>query len=215
MLSEGRFDGLPDAKPILPFLLLSSIVVVKPIDEDRYRILTCSQPNLSILGADGFDLAPPGTSPGDPNVARIFDAIALPSSPIPVAFGQIPLSPSNPEFAHKHLWRLPIPFPVILTALFSVLTNVWDSEVEEIKLALDIRALLQVSKLKLPLKLSLPEPSNGSGDSSNDKDEHADRSAKRSFDQFNADEEQASGGAKDDGNLSVSCISFCTVFINS
>ena len=53
----------------------------------------------------------------------------------------------------------------------------------------------------------------------NDKDEHDGRSAKRSFDQFNADQlagEQASnrmGGMKDDGDLSVSCTPFRTVFI--
>ena len=223
MLSEGRFDSLPDVKPILPFISLSSVIVVKPIKEDRHRILTCSQPNLSILGADGFDVAPPGTSPGDPNVARIFDVIALPSSPIPVVLGQIPLSPSNPEFAHRRLWRLPIPFPVTLTTFFSFISNAWSSEVQEIRLALEIRVLLQMSKLGL----SLPGPSDSSGgsgnpgDSSNDKDEHDGRLAKRSFDQFNADQlagEQASnrmGGVKDDGDLSVSCIPFRTVFINS
>ena len=214
------FDGLPDVKPMLPLVSLSSVIVFKPIKEDRHRILTCSQPNLSILGADGFNLAPPGTSPGDPNVARIFDVIALPSSPIPVALGQIPLSPSNPEFAHRRLWRLPIAFPVVLTSFFSFISNVWTSEVEEIRLALEIRVLLQMSKLDL----SLPGPSDGSGssgnpgDSSNGKDEHDDRSAKRSFDQFNVDElagGQASnrmGSAKDDGDLGVSCILFRTVF---
>jgi hypothetical protein len=94
---------------------------------------------------------------------------------------------------------------VILTAFFSFISNVWTSEVEEIQLALEIRVLLQMSKLNL----SLPGPSDGSGDSSNDKDEHEGQLAKRSFDQFNADElaeEQASnriGGAKDDGDLSV------------
>ena len=217
MLTEGRFDDLPDVKQMLPFVLLSSVVVFKPIKDDHHSILTCSQPNLSILGADGFDLAPPGTSPGDPNVARIFDVITLPSSPIPVTFGQIPLSPSNPEFAHRRLWRLPIAFPMILTALFSFISNIWNSEVEEIQLALEIRVLLRLSKLNL----SLSGPSDGSGDASNDKDEEDSRSAKCSFDQFNADElaeEQASnrmGGANDDGDLSMSCMPFRTVFINS
>jgi hypothetical protein len=217
MLSEGRFDDLPDVKQMLPFILLSSIVVFKPIKEDHHRILTCSLPNLSILGADGFDFAPPGTSSGDTNVARIFDVIALPSSPIPVALGQIPLSPSNPEFAHRRLWRLPIAFPVILTTLFSSISNVCISEVEEIRLALDIRVLLRLSRLTLPLS----GPSDVSGDSSDDKDEDGGRSAKGSFDQFNADElaeEQASnmiGGANGDGDLSVFCMPFRTVFINS
>jgi hypothetical protein len=169
---------------MLPCVLISSVVVFKPIKEDRRRILTCSQPNLSILGAGGFDLAPPGTSPGDSNVARIFDVIALPSSPIPVALGQVPLSLSNPEFAHRRLWRLPNAFPVILTTLFSFISNVWTSEVEEIRLALEIRVFLRLSKLNL----SLSGPSDGSCDSSNEKDEDDGRSAKRSFDQFNADE---------------------------
>ena len=58
MLTEGRFDNLPDVKQMLPFVFLSSVVVFKLIKEDHHSILTCSQPNLSILGADGFDLAP-------------------------------------------------------------------------------------------------------------------------------------------------------------
>ena len=226
MLSEGRFDDLPDLKQMLPFLSLSSVVVVHPIKEDRPRILTCSQPDLSILGADGFDLAPPGTSPGDPNVARIFGVTALPPSPIPVSLGQIPLSPSNPEFAHRRLWRLPIAFPVTLTTLISFLNNkIWTTnlEVEEIRLALEIRTLLQVSILNLPLHG--PSGGNGSsgnpsGSSSNNKDDHHGQSAKRSFDQFNTNElagEQSSNrmeGVKDDGDWSMSCIPLRTFFIN-
>ena len=106
---------------------------------------------------------------------------------------------------------------MILTALFSFISNIWNSEVEEIQLALEIRVLLRLSKLNL----SLSGPSDGSGDASNDKDEEDSRSAKCSFDQFNADElaeEQASnrmGGANDDGDLSMSCMPFRTVFINS
>jgi hypothetical protein len=68
----------------------------------------------------------------------------------------------------------------------------------------------------------LSGPNDSSWDSSNEKDEDDGRLAKRSFDQFNADElaeEQASnrmpGGANDDGDLSVSCMPFHTFFINS
>jgi hypothetical protein len=73
---------------------------------------------------------------------------------------------------------------VILTTLFSFISNVWTSEVEEIRLALEIRVFLRLSKLNL----SLSGPSDGSCDSTNEKDEDDGRSAKRSFDQFNADE---------------------------
>lgn len=217
MISEGRFDGFPDVKLMLPFFSLSSVVILNPI-EDRHRIVTCSQPNLSILGADGFDLAPPGTSPGDPNVARIFDVLALPSFPNPVALGQIPLSPSNAEFAHRRLWRLPIAFPVTLTAFFSFIRNVYTSEVEEIRLALEIRVLVQLAKLNL--SLAMPSDSRGNlGDSSNDQDEHDGRSVKLSIGQFKADEfaeERASnamGGIQDYGDLSMSSIPFLTVLL--
>ena len=91
MLSDGEFRGLPDTKSIIPFLALYSIIVFKPHKEDRYRILTGSLPRLSVLRTDGFEFAPDGTSAGDPNVARIFDVLALPISPIPVVLGQIPL----------------------------------------------------------------------------------------------------------------------------
>ena len=106
---------------------------------------------------------------------------------------------------------------MILTTLFSFISNVWNSKVEEIRLALEIRILLRLSKLNL----SLSEPSDGSSDGSNDKDEEDGWSAKCSFDQFNADElaeEQASNrirGANDHGDLSVFSMPFRPVCINS
>jgi hypothetical protein len=110
MLSEGQFDGLPDVKPMLPFVSLSSVIVSKPFKEDRHLILTCSQPNLSILGADGFDIAPPGASPGDPNVARIFDVIALPSSPILLLLDKSLFLPPTPSSLTDVFGAFRLPF---------------------------------------------------------------------------------------------------------
>jgi len=148
MLSHGQFDNLPVANSIIPFTSLYSIVVLKPSNEDRYWIPISSQPNLSILCTNGFVPAPPETSPGDPGVAHIFDVLGLPSSPIPVACGQVPLSPTNPEFTHRHLWRLPLSFPVILTTFLCTL-DVLTSDIEEIRLALGIHWILEASKLGL------------------------------------------------------------------
>jgi hypothetical protein len=53
-----------------------------------------------------------------------------------------PLSPSDPEVSHRHLWRLPITFHVILTASLYSNSDVWTSDTEEIRLALEIRVLV-------------------------------------------------------------------------
>ncbi|KIM42516.1 hypothetical protein M413DRAFT_408373 [Hebeloma cylindrosporum] len=104
---------------------------------------------ISKMLSQGFDFAPPGTSPGDPNVARIFDVTSLPSSPLPISLGQIPLYPSDPQFTHRRLWRLPTAFPVTLTALFSTIRNIVNTQGEELQLARDIPVLLESPLLGL------------------------------------------------------------------
>jgi len=202
MLSDGEFGGLPDTKSIIPFLGLYSIIVFNPNQEDRYRILTGSLPRLSVLRADGFEFAPDGTSAGDPNVVRIFDVLALPISPIPVVLGQIPLSPASPDFAQRHLWRLPVAFPIILTTLLCA-TFAITSDIEELRLALQIRNIIQSAKLGLPMMVSGSDGGGGGGGSgggNNDKEEDNDKSRKRTFDQFNKQDHERDRNRPEGGN---------------
>ncbi|KIM77800.1 hypothetical protein PILCRDRAFT_11698 [Piloderma croceum F 1598] len=170
--------NLPNVEDILPFIALFSVVVLTHMEEDRYRIVTTSLPELSILRATGFERASSGTSSGDPHVARIFRVLDLPASPLPVVYGQIPFSPSNPEFAHRGLWHIGIDFPVILTNFICAI-DVVTSDIEEIRLALQIRVLIQASEIRLSFAI-------GAG-SNNNEDEHNTKSPKRLFDQFNDD----------------------------
>ena len=203
MLLDAEFSGLPDTKSIIPFLGLYSIIVFKPHKEDRYRILTGSLPRLSVLHTDGFEFAPDGTSAGDPNVVRIFDVLALPSSPIPVVLGQIPHSPASPDFAHRHLWRLPVAFPIILTTLLCA-TLAITSDIEELQLALQIRNIIQSAKLGLPMVVSGSDGGGGhggsGGGSNNDKEEDNDKSRKPTFDQFSEQDHKRDRNRPEGGN---------------
>ena len=199
MLSDGEFIGLPDPKPILPFLALYSILVFKLREEDRYRILTGSLPKLSVLRADGFEFAPDGTSPGDPSVARIFDVLALPSSPIPVVLGQIPLSPASPDFAHRHLWRLPVAFPIILTT-FLCTTTALTSDIEELQLALQIRHIIQGNKLGFLSIMVSGSDGSGSGGSGGGEVEDNNKSRKLTFEQLSEQDPERDLNRPEGGN---------------
>jgi hypothetical protein len=174
-----------------------SIIVCNLIEEDRHRILTSSQPELSVLRAAGFEPAPASISARDPNVARIFDVLALPPSPLPVCYGQMPLSPSNPKFAHRRLWHLPI--ALILTTFLSAI-DIFTSDVEEIQLALQIQGLIQA-----PILGILGGGGSGSG---NDKDDYHGQSPRHSFDQFvddklalEQDQNRVGGGNDESGDF--------------
>ena|ERR1700733_7620914 len=146
MLLNDLPGSLPNVGVILLFITLSSIIVLTPMEEDRYQIVTTSLPELSILHAAGFEPVPAGTLARDAHVACVFKVLDLPASPLPVVHGQIPLSSSNPEFAHWHLWHIGIDFPVILTTFICAI-DVVTSDIEEIRLALQIRFLIQASEL--------------------------------------------------------------------
>jgi hypothetical protein len=102
---------------------------------------------LSVLGSGCFEFALAGISAGDPNTARIIDVLSLPSSSIPVVLGQVPLSPSSPDFAHRHLWRRPVMTGNLTTLLCS--TTVITSD-NELRLVLRFRYIIQSDLLGFP-----------------------------------------------------------------
>jgi len=123
------------------------------------------------------------------NVARIFNVLRLSSSPIPLVYGQIPLSPSNPKFIHRCLWHLPISFPVTLTTFLCAI-DILTSDIDEIRPALGICVIIQASKLGLVVSSGgsgggTSGTSGNTGDSLNDKDKYNDQLSKCSFNQFN------------------------------
>lgn len=80
-------------------------------------LVTSNQPALSILHIGHFIAAPANILPTTPNVARIFDVIAVIHADPPLQVGYIPLSPKDPAFRHKRYWRLPTQIGPILAAL--------------------------------------------------------------------------------------------------
>jgi len=118
LLALGRIGdvALPDVTPILPYLGLFSIVVLRPRDTAGCSILTPHLPALSILQNNQFVPAPDGTSPADQNAARIIDVQAITTDP-PESLGMIPLSPTAAEFAHRRYWRLPVNTGGVLATL--------------------------------------------------------------------------------------------------
>jgi hypothetical protein len=109
---------VPDPTPILPYLGLFTIEILKPEYLNHCCIPTLHLPTLSILENNRFIIAPDGTSPADENVARIFDAAAITDKSQKSA-GWIPLSPEDPEFDQQYYWRLTVDVEVVLAALFA------------------------------------------------------------------------------------------------
>lgn len=124
---EDVSESLPDPTPILPFLWLSTIVILKPESVLRRCIVTDSLPALSILQNNQFTFASNGTLPGDANVARVFDVLEL--NPVPNSYGRIPLSLEDPGFREQRYWRLTLSMEAILAALMAqVGTGVFESQ---------------------------------------------------------------------------------------
>ena len=80
----------------------------------------------------------------DPNMVHIFNALALSTSPIPV-LGQILLSPTGHSFAQRHIWHLPVTFPIILTTLLCT-TIAITLDIEELQLSLQIYNIIQSAR---------------------------------------------------------------------
>jgi hypothetical protein len=97
---------IPDPSRILPYIGLYTLITLKPA-ELEFKITTSSFPCLSILTNGEWVPAPPHTLPTAPNVARIFDARAVPVGNHPESFGIIPLCATHPQFSQTRYFRLP------------------------------------------------------------------------------------------------------------
>ena len=154
---------------------------------------------LSVLGSGCFEFALAGISAGDPNTARIIDVLSLPSSSIPVVLGQVPLSPASPDFAHRHLWRLPVAFPIILTT-FLCTTTALTSDIEELQLALQIRHIIQGDKLGFLSIMVSGGDGSGSGGSGGGEVEDNGESRKLTFEQLSEQDPERDLNRPEGGN---------------
>ncbi|KIM86748.1 hypothetical protein PILCRDRAFT_4640 [Piloderma croceum F 1598] len=160
---NGHQVELPDPTAILPYLGLFSLVVLTPEVLENHLLVTSHLPNLSVLENNRFIFAPDNISPTAPNVAQIYDVLAVINTNPPKRFGQIPLSPQDPEFQHRRYWRLPKMIGAILTVLIERVGHGNDG-CAEIVAAQTIRNILSLSIQGI----RVPKPSSGqsSGDGS-------------------------------------------------
>ena len=107
-------------------------------------------PSLSILQNGQWENAPNQTVPTAPNVAHIFDPLAINGSDQFPSFGFIPLYPDNPQYSQKRYWQLQnVNLGGILSAviLHGVLTPCGPYTNDELKMVKVLFSLLTISKL--------------------------------------------------------------------
>ena len=115
----GSVVDLPDPRSIFPYLKLFSPVTLNPKAVQGRRIPILHQPPLSILTNNNSVVpAPPETLPGSPNVAQIFDVLALVSTDPQVNEASIPLTDKDHDFEQQRYWRLPVKCEAVLAELF-------------------------------------------------------------------------------------------------
>jgi hypothetical protein len=164
--SRGTSVDLPDPNAILPYLDLFSLVVLTPDDLKGHILLTPHLPDLSILQNNRFIAAPANMLPTAPNVARIFDVVAVIDARPLRQFGHIPLSPEDPAFRHKRYWRLPTKIGPILAALVDRVRYIVDG-CEEIVVARQIHSILILNLDGIPVpRPPLSQPGSGRSDGS-------------------------------------------------
>ena len=138
---------IPDPSNILPYIGLNTIVPLQPDQLVDLSISTCHFPGLSILRDGQWIPARLRTSPTAPNVARIFDALALPATGATRNPGIIPLHASQPEYTQTRYWRLPkTTLGGILSAVMLRAINRTHEGCEELRLAKALYSLLSLQE---------------------------------------------------------------------
>jgi hypothetical protein len=138
---------IPDPSNILPYIGLNTIVPLQPDQLVDLSISTCHFPGLSILRDGQWIPARLQTSPTTPNVARIFDALALPAMGATRNPGIIPLHASQPEYSQTRYWRLPkTTLGGILSAVMLRAINRTHEGCEELGLAKALYSLLSLQE---------------------------------------------------------------------
>ena len=161
----GENVPLPNPMPILPYLGLFTIIILRQQSLIESFINTQHLPALSILQENRFEFAPDGTLPGDKNVARIFDVEWLHNQhPAPVSLGGVPLLPEDPDFAQQHYWHLPSQTEAILAVLIDQVGRGGNFQSEEICVAQAIYHRLMLDDLE-PRDDGGAGPSEGGGPS--------------------------------------------------
>ena len=162
----GDDVALPDPTNILPYLGLFTIVALRPDDLVGCSITTPHLPGLSHQQDNRFLPAPPGTSPADENVARIFDVLAVAAGNPPISYGAIPLSPEHPQFQQQRYWRLPVKTEAVLAVLIDrTIGGTYESpEIQNAQNIADISRLMNRGlRISRPSAHDGPPPPPGGG----------------------------------------------------
>jgi len=136
-LSTTNPQGLPDLSAILPYIGLYTIVHLKSTELRDVTYCTPFSPPLSILRNGQWENAPTRTASTAPNVAYIFDPLAVYATGQRPSPSLIPLHPDHRDYPQKRYWRLPrtslggILSAVVLCAINSPSTA--DDELEMVR----------------------------------------------------------------------------------
>jgi hypothetical protein len=132
--SPYGLPAYPDPRSIIPYMGFYTVVplVLEVLQGADFAMLHA--PNPSQLRNNQWITVPPKVTPD----ALIYNAMALdPTSP---------LQPEMLDFSridkYRRLWRLPISANTVLTTLLHNVSHLGKSDVEEVRLAIEIRSLL-------------------------------------------------------------------------
>jgi len=174
-LTTSNLQGLPDPSAILPFIGLYSVIHLKSTRLQRLTHCTPFFPPLSVLHNGQWENAPTGTASTAPNVARIFDPLAVNSSAQHPSPSLMPLHPDHPDYSHKRYWRLPkTTLSGILSAVVWRVTALPFNDDDESGLVGILHALLVFRAFDIRAGLG-GDAGRGSGEGRSSEDEGRDR----------------------------------------
>jgi len=136
-LTTSNPQGLPDPSSILPYIGLYTIVHLKATQLRNVDFMAGYFPPPSVLRNGRWEDARTRSTSTGPNVARIFDSLAVNDSGQRPSPGLIPLHPDHPHYSPKQYWHLPktslggILSAVVLRAMNSPSTA--DDELEMVR----------------------------------------------------------------------------------
>lgn len=163
-LTTSNPQGLPDPSAILPYIGLYTIVHLKATELQDFTHCTPFFPPLSILHNGQWGNESTRTPSIAPNVARIFDSLAVNASGQRPSPGVIPLHPDHPHYPQKQYWRLPkTTLGGILSAvMWHVRANLFTADrSDELRMVELLHCLLTLKEFSVDAELTSDTGSSG------------------------------------------------------
>ena len=159
--SPPPYCAIPYPRFVLPFLGLYTLVALNPQRLENVEFHIYRDAEVSELLDGCWTIVPPNSTPSSSITARIHDATALlPTDHDPGCDLQLSTMPEN----EQRYWRLPIEVTLILTYLLYSVAHLGKSDIEELRLAIELRSLLSLHSVKYQGPSSGPVDGGGNPD---------------------------------------------------